>query len=72
MGGGKQCNDTCIYSHDYPKVVEKCNATCDGGIEKRQKIVIADSSAPSCPEPEKKDFVCGDAPCCSGVLQGNG
>jgi hypothetical protein len=73
MGGGKKCNDTCIYSHDYPKVVEKCNATCDGGIEKRQKIVIADSSAPSCPEPEKKDFVCGDAPCNAPcVLQGNG
>ena len=73
MGGGKKCNDTCIYSHDYPKVVEDCNATCDGGIEKRQKIVIADKSAPSCPEAEKKDFVCGDAPCNAPcVLQGNG
>ncbi len=73
MGGGKKCNDTCIYSYDYPKVVEKCNATCDGGTEKRQKIVIADSSASSCPEPEKKDFVCGDTPCNAPcVLQGNG
>jgi len=73
MGGGKKCNDTCIYSHDHPKVVEQCNATCDGGIEKRQKIVIADASAPSCPDPEQKDFVCGDTPCNAPcVLQGNG
>lgn len=73
MGGGKKCNENCIYSGDYPKIVDVCNATCDGGTEKRQKLVIADKSAPSCPEPEKKDFVCADTPCNAPcVLQGNG
>ena len=73
MGGGKKCNDMCIYSNDFPLVTKECDATCDGGFERRKKIVIADKSSPVCPTPEQKDFVCGDTPCDAPcVLQGNG
>tara|TARA_Y100000389_G_C17470952_1_gene530737 strand:+ start:10942 stop:14421 length:3480 start_codon:yes stop_codon:yes gene_type:complete len=72
-GGGRKCNNECIYSDNHEEIVKECNATCGVGDEERKKFVIGDKSANVCPEPEPVSFKCAETPCDADcVLAGGG
>jgi hypothetical protein len=63
-------NNDCIYSYDYPDVVEACNVNCGSGTEIRQKIIIKKSNIdfpslqPCSNDPPKKEFDCDTGKVC--------
>ena len=63
-------NNRCIYSDDYPNIIEECNVECGLGTEIREKKIIRQSNTdfpslqPCSNDPPKKEFECDSGLIC--------
>jgi len=63
-------NNRCIYSDEYPNVVEECNVSCGYGTEVRQKEVVRETNSdfpsiqPCGLDPPTQEFECDSGLIC--------